>query len=138
MNQNHNNRNPVNIENPRIENPRIVNPQRIEDPRIVNQITRTNSAILNNAIIDLGTHQKLQQCTTAYYKLPPVPKKVYTGSRGGLYYISQTNQKQYIAGPKRIRLMENRLKGVIGNINLDPGILAEPAFQRVENRLRNL
>jgi hypothetical protein len=59
--------------------------------------------------------QQLTECHAAFRKLPVVPKVLYTGHRGGEYYINERGNKVYLNGPQKERRLKKNgyLPGVI-------------------------
>lgn len=88
------------------------------------------------ALADLaGQEQKLQQCSAGYFKLPVVPKALYQGDRGALFYINQKGHRVYLNARQKEAFAAGQLPGVTtprALVNADPRAL----FTRVRRRIQ--
>lgn len=89
-----------------------------------------------------GDQLQLQQCSQGYIRLPVVPKHLYKGPRGGVYYITQKHEvptKVYLKNPQKVQLGEQRLKGVVTPPGYDPQFHFDddpaPVFARINRQL---
>jgi hypothetical protein len=62
----------------------------------------------------LKTDLKLKQCTNGYIRLPVVPKRLYRGIKGALYYINPIGKKVFLNGRQKDALNRQSLPGVVG------------------------
>jgi len=86
----------------------------------------------------LGRDLSLQQCNSAYYKLPVVPKALFRGPRGALFYINQRGKKVYLNAPQKDRYANARLPGVVqrpGPYPLAAVEIPDSVFSRVDRQL---
>ena len=81
----------------------------------LNAQTRQLQARLQQEIAtNLGQSLNLDQCKQGYIRLPTVPKKLYRGSRGALFYVNQKGNRVFLNTPQKARLAQQRLPGVVG------------------------
>lgn len=104
-------------------------------------IDRKN-AIRQEVIQGLNCGLNLKQCEKGYFKLPIVPKDLYRGARGGLYYINQHGKRVYLNRPQKFRMSENRLPGIINpdpaNIQYNAAIIPLSVFARANRQIEEV
>ena len=85
----------------------------------------------------LGRDLSLKQCTAGYQKLQVVPKRLYRGPRGGLFYVNQRGKLVYLNGPQKERMPG--VPGIIDPPGPNPDFVAgqvhESVFLRVNRQL---
>jgi len=59
------------------------------------------------------TTQGLAECQKGFKKLPPVPKKIRQGPKGGLYYINQNGIKIHLSKKQTEKFHQGTLIGAI-------------------------
>lgn len=98
---------------------------------------RIHVGVQQEIVRGVGDSLQLAQCQKGYFKLPIVPKKLYTGSRGGLFYINQKGKAVYLNTPQKQRMAQNKLPGIVNPPgNFVPGQIPTSVFHRIDEQLQ--
>ena len=86
----------------------------------------------------LACDLRLKQCSDGYYRLRVVPKRLYQGERGGLFYINQRGNLVYLNDGQKRRMMARQLPGLQNPEQIPDfyyGQIPQPIFERIERQL---